>query len=91
MTDQVKGLDEACGLDERRLAAIADLEARVVAHDGGRLKLEWGELRTRPGDRVNDLLWWGQGSLLGFLGLYAFGGGQLELVGMVDPRRAIVV
>ncbi|MEZ0166983.1 hypothetical protein AB2L27_19690 [Kineococcus sp. LSe6-4] len=25
------------------LRAVADLEDRVVAHDGGRLKIEWGE------------------------------------------------
>jgi len=84
-------LHEARGLTEPELAAIAELERRVVVSDGGRLKLEWQTLRHRPGDRVDDLLWWEDGRLLGFVGLYPFGG-PLELAGMVDPaarRRGI--
>ena len=77
-------LTEACGLKDRDLDALADLERRVVSSDGGRLRLEWGTLRNRPGDQVDDLLWWGEGRLIGFLGLYAFGP-HLELAGMVDP------
>jgi ribosomal protein S18 acetylase RimI-like enzyme len=63
----------------------------VIASDGGRLKLEWGALRDRRGDRVKDLLCWAEHRLVGFLGLYDFGG-PLELAGMVAPdarRRGI--
>jgi ribosomal protein S18 acetylase RimI-like enzyme len=84
-------LEPARRLSEPALQAIAALERRVVGHDGGRLKLEWGTLRARTGERVEDLLWWEDGRLLGFLGLYEFGG-TLELAGMVDPaarRRGI--
>ncbi len=56
----------------------------MTAADGGRLKLEWGTLRARSADRVQDLLWWEAEQLLGFLGLYVFGS-SLELAGMVDP------
>jgi ribosomal protein S18 acetylase RimI-like enzyme len=55
------------------------------------LKLEWGRLRGRSGDRVEDLLWWEDGRLAGFLGFYGFGS-SLELAGMVAPefrRRGI--
>jgi len=77
------------GLTAGDLAAIADLERRTLAADGGRLKLEWGELNRRDGGQIEDLLWWearrpGQERLIGFLGLYAFGAG-VELAGMVDP------
>ncbi len=72
------------GLSGADLAAIADLERRVVAADGGRLKLEWRTLRSRTGDRFDDLLAWEGPQLQGFLGLYVFGG-QAELSGMVDP------
>jgi len=77
------------GLTAGDLAAIADLERRTLAADGGRLKLEWGELDRRDGGQIEDLLWWearrpGQERLIGFLGLYAFGPG-VELAGMVDP------
>lgn len=84
-------LEQAPGLSSRALQAIADLERLVVDADGGRLKLEWGTLRARSGDQVEDLLWWEDRQLLGFLGLYAFGS-SLELAGMVAPaarRRGV--
>lgn len=63
----------------------------MVEVDGGRLKLEWDNLRGRSGDRVEDLLWWAGERLLGFLGIYEFGDSP-ELAGMVAPdarRRGI--
>ncbi|HEX3803490.1 MAG TPA: GNAT family N-acetyltransferase [Solirubrobacteraceae bacterium] len=85
-------LERAHGLTITALEAIEGLERRVVTNDGGRLKLEWGALRTRPVDGVRDLLWWEDGRLLGFLGIYSHGWPALELAGMVDPgarRRGI--
>jgi ribosomal protein S18 acetylase RimI-like enzyme len=84
-------LERAAGLPPQALSAIADLERRVIETDGGRLKLEWGRLRRRSGDRVEDLLWWEGEQLAGFLGLYGYGS-TLELAGMVAPearRRGI--
>jgi ribosomal protein S18 acetylase RimI-like enzyme len=84
-------LEQAAGLMSGALRAIAELEREVVEADGGRLKLEWDNLRGRSGDRVEDLLWWEGGRLLGFLGIYGFGGSP-ELAGMVAPgvrRRGI--
>lgn len=77
-------IHEARGLSPRQLEQIADLERRVVAHDGGRLKLEWGVLRERPATDVNDLLAWEGGTLVGFCGIYVFGP-EPELAGAVDP------
>jgi ribosomal protein S18 acetylase RimI-like enzyme len=77
-------LTAARGLSGADLSAIADLERRVVAHDGGRLKLEWTSLRGRSGSQIDDLLWWDGDKLLGFLGFYSFGS-DLEFAGMVDP------
>ena len=85
-------IEQAHGLTDPVLEAIADLERRVVAADGGRLKLEWGTLRRRPTDQVRDLLWWDGEQLLGFLGIYGFNWQHLELTGMVHPdarRRGI--
>lgn len=56
----------------------------MIEADGGRLKLEWGSLRHRGGDRVDDLLWWESDRLLGFLGIYGFDYSP-ELAGMVSP------
>jgi ribosomal protein S18 acetylase RimI-like enzyme len=84
-------LEQAAGLSSRALQAIAELEQRVIEAEGGRLKLEWGTLRRRRGDRAEDLLWWDGDRLLGFLGIYSFGSSP-ELAGMVAPdarRRGI--
>jgi ribosomal protein S18 acetylase RimI-like enzyme len=84
-------LERAAGLSPRALEAIADLGRKAAEADGGRLKLEWGILRGRGGDRVEDLLWWEDDTLLGFLGFYGYGS-TLEVAGMVDPgarRRGI--
>jgi ribosomal protein S18 acetylase RimI-like enzyme len=82
-------LSEVRGLTVSQRDAIADLERRVVASDGGRLKLEWPTLERRSADRVEDLLWWQHDRLVGYLGLYGFGSTP-EVAGMVDPsaRRA---
>ena len=45
-------LEPAASRSPRTLDAIAELERRVIEVDGGRLKLEWGRLRRRSGDRV---------------------------------------
>jgi ribosomal protein S18 acetylase RimI-like enzyme len=85
-------VDLSAGLSPAALDAIADLERRVVAADGGRLKLEWNALRGRPGRDVEDILWWDGERLLGFLGIYTHSAPTIELAGMVDPaarRRGI--
>ena len=87
MADVTAHVQARAGLAAEDLAAIAELEARSVAADGGRLKLEWGVLNSRPTDRTQDLLCFDGGELVGFLGLYAFGHDAVELAGMVDPAR----
>jgi ribosomal protein S18 acetylase RimI-like enzyme len=85
-------IERARGLSARELHALAGLEERVVAADGGRLKLEWGVLRSRSGREVEDLLWWEGEQLTAFLGLYGFVPPTVEIAGMVDPgfrRRGI--
>jgi ribosomal protein S18 acetylase RimI-like enzyme len=80
-------LQRSAGLSSAALDAIAALEQRVLAVDGGRLKLEWGVLRNRPPDQVNDLLWQSEGaSLAGYCGVYQFGDATPEITGMVDPE-----
>lgn len=78
-------VEHARGLTASELEAIGELEREVVSRDGGRLKLAWNHLRSCSGERVEDLLWREGGRLLGFLGLYSFGG-PIELSGMVAPE-----
>ncbi len=70
------------GLPDDLLDEIAQLERRVVAADGGRLKLEWTSLRSRS---VDDVVVREDGRLVGFVGVYRHGGPEPELTGMVDP------
>lgn len=76
-------------------SGVAGLERRVVTADGGRLKLEWGVLDgfTASGGEPRLAVEVVDGRVLGFLGMYLFGGeGSVELAGMVDPdvrRRGI--
>ena len=79
-------LELARGLTPTVLDALSELEQRVVAADGGRVKLEWRALHSRPGNEVNDFLWWQDDRLAGFLGLYRNAPPAVELAGMVDPR-----
>ena len=72
------------------LRDVAALEQRVVAHDGGRLKIEWEDLRARsadPGDGpTTDLLWRDpRGGVVGYVGFDSWDGRTVELAGMVDP------
>ena len=67
------------------LDGVAALEQRVHNSDGGQLKLDWGTLRSRSGDRPQDVLARQDGRVVGFVGTYVFGGGPVELSGMVDP------
>ena len=85
-------IELARGLSPGDLRELAELEVRVLAADGGRLKLEWRVLRSRAGQDVEDVLWWEEDRLLGFLGLYSFDAPTVEIAGMVDPaarRRGI--
>jgi ribosomal protein S18 acetylase RimI-like enzyme len=87
VTVEIYVLDE---LSVEHLAAVRRLEQRTLAHDGGRLKLEWGTLEA---GRIRlAALAYEDGELTGFLGRYQFGGRTPELAGMVDPtlrRRGI--
>jgi len=68
-------------LSDTDLAALDQFERRVVAVDGGRLKLEKAVLREGAAEGV---LSYDGDRLVGFLGVYGFGG-EPELVGAVDP------
>lgn len=75
-------------LTEDELAAVMALEAEVVAHDGGRLKLEHTALEKGEADTA---LRWDGDRLVGFAARYPFGPPD-EVAGMVAPshrRRGI--
>lgn len=77
-------LTRTARLDAAQLAAVAELAAAVVAHDGGRLKLELAHLASTPAEAA---LAHEDGHLVGFAAVYAFGGAEPEVAGMVAPDR----
>jgi ribosomal protein S18 acetylase RimI-like enzyme len=65
--------------------AIRELAAICEKHDRISLKLNWGLLERRSGDITNDLLYYRDGCLVGFIGIYTFISAEAELSGMVHP------
>lgn len=68
------------------LEALSRLQLACESTDGGRLKLEWPSLRSRPGGLVSDFCWKVDGRLVGFAGIYQWRPVELEICGMVHPR-----
>lgn len=69
--------------------AVQRLADEVVVADGGRLKLELDYVAKNP---IDAALWYDGAHLVGYAGLYAFGGGEPEVAGMVAPghrRRGV--
>jgi ribosomal protein S18 acetylase RimI-like enzyme len=68
-------------------AQIRDLESICGKHEPLCMKLNWDMLETRVPEETNDLLWYEDGRLVGFLGLYGFGvqPSEIELTGMIHP------
>lgn len=75
------------GLSEEIRTQIRELDSICSEKEPLCMKLNWDMLETRPADEVNDLLWYEDGHLIGFLGLYGFGQHpvEIELTGMVHP------
>lgn len=55
------------------------------AHEGIRLKLNWDMLRGRPKNEADDVLYYEDGKLAGFLATYIVIPTEAELSGMVHP------
>lgn len=71
-------------LNEQQLTDIEKLQETCEHHDNCQLKLNRDMLRSRQTD-LDDYLYYADGELIGFLGLYAFGS-SYELCGMVHPE-----
>lgn len=79
-------------LEPSELESLARLEEACRLADGGRLKLEWATLRSRPRGTTSDFVWMIGGEVVGFLGLYHWRHTEIEMCGMVHPahrRRGI--
>lgn len=87
-----QSLIEQRGLGAAELAEIQQLAQICNQHDTLDLKLNWGVLRERPADQLNDFLYYADGQLVGFLPFFCFNSLEGEISGMVHPdyrRRGI--
>ena len=71
---------------EDELAAAATLLAVCNAHEGLYTKLDTSMLRGRPGNEMNDFLYYMDGQLVGLLSFNSFGSEDRELTGVVHPE-----
>jgi ribosomal protein S18 acetylase RimI-like enzyme len=70
-------------LTAQQLRDIEQLQKDCETHDQLQLKLNWEMLRKRDSTQL-DFLYYENGELVAFLGLYAFGS-TVEVCGMVQP------
>lgn len=80
------GLFSCKGLTSEHLYSIKHLAAICNHHDQIRLKLNWDALELRNMSETNDWLYFIDGQLVGFLGLYYFTMAEAEFSGMVHPK-----
>jgi ribosomal protein S18 acetylase RimI-like enzyme len=75
------------GLGSRELEDIRRLDEACAKHDGTNMKLNWDMLESRPSDEANDILYYEDDELIGFLGMYSMfkGAADIEITGMVHP------
>ena len=76
------------GLDEARLEQLRELESLCAQAEPLCMKMNWELLEKRPADETNDLLLYDGGTLIAWLGLYAFGKhpAEVEATGLVHPN-----
>ncbi|WP_165921106.1 GNAT family N-acetyltransferase [Paenibacillus albiflavus] len=82
---EANGLIPSKGLNAEQLRAIKELAHICNQHDQIRLKLNWDALELRNRAETNDWLYYKDGKLVGFLGLYYFSMAEAEFSGMVHP------
>ncbi|GAB4449882.1 MAG: GNAT family N-acetyltransferase [Anaerolineae bacterium] len=75
----------ARGLAAAQLEQIAELAEACNRAEGLAMKLNWGRLRHRPADELNDFLYYADGQLAGYLALYIFHSREAEVSAMVAP------
>jgi ribosomal protein S18 acetylase RimI-like enzyme len=78
-------LEKSAGLTPAQLTEIEALAQTVNQADGLSMKLNWSLLRHRPADEINDFLYYRDGQLIGFAGLYIFNEQEAEISAMTQP------
>jgi ribosomal protein S18 acetylase RimI-like enzyme len=86
------GLVKKQTLTGAEATAIEQLITTCNTYEGLRMRIDVGALSQRPGDEVNDFLFYENGILVGYLYVEGWGSRDREVAGMVHPdyrRRGI--
>jgi ribosomal protein S18 acetylase RimI-like enzyme len=81
-----RGVVARSTLTEAELAGIKALADICASYDGIDLRLSWNELGSQAGDVPENLLYYQDGALIGFLALAGIGDGEAEATGITHPR-----
>lgn len=81
------GLVASQGLSSADYTAITKLANICNEYDDITLKTNDFMLQSRSADETNDFLYFVEGELIGFLGVYPFNGREVEISGMVHPSH----
>lgn len=73
-------------LDKNDLEEIRQLEKACSNVEKLNMKLNWDMLESRSGALSDDFLYYDNGTLVGYLGMYGFGRDEIEITGMVHPE-----
>ncbi|HEX9372115.1 MAG TPA: GNAT family N-acetyltransferase, partial [Roseiflexaceae bacterium] len=88
MTDtRRQGLHPKQTFIDSELREINELARVCEAHDQVDLRINWGGLEERAGDRASDFLYYHNGALIGFLAIDGLGDDEAEATGMVHPNH----
>jgi len=83
---QLKQLTKLSRLHKNDLRAIKSLVDRCLQHDQFRIKLYWNILQNRLTQELNDLFYYIDGNLAGYLALFTFEADEAEISVMVHPK-----
>lgn len=81
----MQGLIKRATLRPSEIVEIEQLIATCNSHDGLHMRIGSAMLRERPGDRVNDFLYYEDERLVGYFEGESWGGKEKECTGMVHP------
>src|SRR6266568_4754721 len=82
----LKQLTKLSRLHKTDLRAIKNLVDFSEQHDGFRIKLYWNILQNRLTQELNDILYFVDGNLVGYLALFTFELDEAEISIVIHPK-----
>jgi ribosomal protein S18 acetylase RimI-like enzyme len=83
---QIKQFTKLSRLHKTDLRSIRNLVDHCLQHDGFRIKLYWNILQDRQTQELNDLFYFVDGNLAGYLAIFTFEADEAEISVTVHPK-----